>query len=158
MATGNCLRTTVLLALNKYPAQTIFTFVDMGPRLITITHHNAIAGPYHRNGAAILDVQHAFARTPDEAHAIIKRHGATMLLLCPNAAESTNYKARSPNGFYAQMAKNEVPAWLTPLPSRQNPRCGSSRSTDTPVILTKVRIQSQAAPPPATLDPGSSPG
>ncbi len=116
MATGNCLRTTVLLALNKYPAQTIFTFVDMGPRLITITHHNAIAGPYHRNGAAILDVQHAFGRTPDEAHAIIKRHGATLLLLCPNAAESTNYKARSPNGFYAQMAKNQVPAWLTPLP------------------------------------------
>ncbi|MBP2514230.1 AcrB/AcrD/AcrF family protein [Sphingomonas sp. PvP018] len=116
MATGNCLRTTVLLALNKYPAQTIFTFVDMGPRLITITHHNAIAGPYHRNGAAILDVQHAFTRTPDEAHAIIKRHGATLLLLCPNAAESTNYKARSPNGFYAQMAKNQVPAWLTPLP------------------------------------------
>jgi len=106
----------VLLALNKYPAQTIFTFVDMGPRLITITHHNAIAGPYHRNGAAILDVQHAFARTPDEAHAIIKRHGATLLLLCPNAAESTNYKARSPNGFYAQMAKNQVPTWLTPLP------------------------------------------
>ncbi len=116
MATGNCLRTTVLLALNKYPAQTIFTFVDMGPRLITITHHNAIAGPYHRNGAAILDVQHAFGRTPDEAHAIIKRHGATLLLLCPNAAESTNYKARSPKGFYARMAKNEVPAWLTPLP------------------------------------------
>ncbi|MDY1009329.1 AcrB/AcrD/AcrF family protein [Sphingomonas sp. CFBP9019] len=120
MATGNCLRTTVLLALNKYPAQTIFTFVDMGPRLITITHHNAIAGPYHRNGAAILDVQHAFARTPDEAHAIIKRHGATLLLLCPNAAESTNYKARSPNGFYAQMAKNQVPTWLTPLPLPRN--------------------------------------
>jgi hypothetical protein len=116
MATGNCLRTTVLLALDKYPAQTIFTFVDMGPRLITITHHDAIAGPYHRNGDAILDVQHAFGGTADQAHAIIKRHGATMLLLCPNAAESTNYKARSPKGFYAQMAKNEVPAWLTPLP------------------------------------------
>ena len=120
MATGNCLRTTVLLALNKYPAQTVFTFVDMGPRLITITHHDAIAGPYHRNGAAILDVQHAFGRSPDAAHAIIKRHGATLLLLCPNAAESTNYKARSPNGFYARMAMNEVPAWLTPLPLPRN--------------------------------------
>ena len=119
-ATGNCLRTTVLLALNKYPAQTVFTFVDMGPRLITITHHDAIAGPYHRNGDAILDVQHAFGGTPDQARAIIKRHGATMLLLCPNAAESTNYKARSPKGFYARMAKNEVPAWLTPLPLPAN--------------------------------------
>ncbi len=115
-ATGNCLRTTVLSALNRYPAQTVFTFVDMGPRLITITHHDAVAGPYHRNGDAILDVQHAFTGTADGAHAIIRRHGATMLLLCPNAAESTNYKARGPKGFYAQMARNEVPGWLTPLP------------------------------------------
>jgi hypothetical protein len=115
-ATGNCLRTTVLAALNRYPAQTVFTFVDMGPRLITITHHDAIAGPYHRNGEAILDVQHAFTNGTDAAHAIIRRHGATLLLLCPNAAESTNYKSRGPNGFYAQMARNQVPAWLTPLP------------------------------------------
>ncbi len=115
-ATGNCLRTTVLAQLDRYPAQTIFTFVDLGPRLITITHHDAIAGPYHRNGDAILDVQHAFDGPPDRAHAIIRRHGATMLLLCPNAAESTNYKARGPNGFYAQMSRNQVPSWLTPLP------------------------------------------
>ena len=42
--------------LDRLPSQTIFTFVDIGPRLITLTHHDAIAGPYHRNGAAILDV------------------------------------------------------------------------------------------------------
>ena len=75
-----------------------------------------MAGPYHRNGAAILDVQHAFGGTSDQAHAIMKRHGATLLLLCPNMAESTNYRARDPDGFYAQMASNRVPSWLTPLP------------------------------------------
>ena len=58
-----------LAPLDRYPAQTIFTFVDLGPRLITLTHHDAIAGPYHRNGDAILDVQHAFGRSPDEARA-----------------------------------------------------------------------------------------
>jgi hypothetical protein len=115
-STGNCVRYTVLKTLDRYPAQTIFTFVDLGPRLITVTHHNAIAGPYHRNGDAILDVQHAFGRSADEAHAIIRRHGATMLMLCPNHSESTNYRARDPGGFYGQLAHGEVPAWLTPLP------------------------------------------
>ena len=115
-ATGNCVRYTVLKALDHYPAQTIFTFVDLGPRLITVTHHNAIAGPYHRNGDAILDVQHAFGGTADQAHAIIRRHGATMLLVCPNHSESTNYRARDPGGFYDQLAHGQTPAWLTPLP------------------------------------------
>jgi hypothetical protein len=119
-STGSCVRYTVLKALDRYPAQTIFTFVDLGPRLITVTHHDAIAGPYHRNGDAILDVQHAFGGSADLAHAIIKRHGATMLLLCPNHSESTNYRARDPGGFYDQLAHGEVPAWLTPLPLPNN--------------------------------------
>lgn len=115
-ATGNCLRTTVLMQLNRYPKQTIFTFVDMGPRVITISHHDAVAGPYHRNGDAILDVQHAFGGTPDQARAIIKRHGATLLMVCPNAAEGTIYRSRDPGGFYDQLAHNRVPPWLKQLP------------------------------------------
>ena len=66
-STGRCLTLPSLRPLDRLPAQTIFTFVDLGPRLITLTHHNAIAGPYHRNGDAILDVHHAFERGPDEA-------------------------------------------------------------------------------------------
>ncbi|WP_374297431.1 AcrB/AcrD/AcrF family protein [Sphingomonas sp.] len=115
-ATGNCMRTTVLSRLNRYPAQTVFTFVDLGPRLIVTTHHSAIAGPYHRNGDAILDVQHAFQGSETQARAIMKRHGATLLLLCPNMSESTNYRARAPGGFYDRMASGWVPHWLTPLP------------------------------------------
>ena len=115
-STGQCLRTTVLAATNRYPAQTVFTFVDLGPRLIVLTHHSAVAGPYHRNGDAILDVQHAFGGTVDQAHAIIRRHGATLLLVCPNMSESTIYRARNPGGFYDQLAKGRTPMWLTPLP------------------------------------------
>ncbi|WP_188658683.1 AcrB/AcrD/AcrF family protein [Sphingomonas metalli] len=115
-ATGECMRTSRLMTLNRYPAATVFTFVDLGPRLITVTHHRAIAGPYHRNGAAILDVQHAFSRSPEQARAIMKRHGATLLLLCPNMAESTIYRSRNPGGFYDRMAHGMKYDWLTPLP------------------------------------------
>src|SRR5205823_7719128 len=32
------------------PKGMVFTFVDLGPRLIAVTHHEAVTGPYHRNG------------------------------------------------------------------------------------------------------------
>jgi hypothetical protein len=115
-ATGRCLTRPALAALDRYRAQTVFTFVDLGPRLIVLTHHDAIAGPYHRNGDAILDVQHAFGGTPEAAHAIMRRHGATLLVVCPNMAESTVYRARDPGGFYDQLAHRKTPGWLTPLP------------------------------------------
>jgi hypothetical protein len=115
-ATGQCVRTSVLARVNAYPKATVFTFVDLGPRLIVTTHHDAVAGPYHRNGDAILDVQHAFQGSEAQARAIMKRHGATMLMICPDMAESTNYRARAPGGFYDRMAHGWVPDWLTPLP------------------------------------------
>lgn len=115
-ASAWCPTIPALNPLNRLAPQTIFTFVDLGPRLITVTHHSAVAGPYHRNGDAILDVQHAFSRTPEEFRAIAKRHGATLLLICPNMPESTIYSVRHRKGFYARLVKGEVPAWLEPLP------------------------------------------
>jgi hypothetical protein len=98
------------------PATTILTFVDMGPRLITVTHHSAVAGPYHRNGPAILDVQHSFrSRDPEVAHGVMRRHGATLLLLCPGMSESTIYASESRHGFYKQLVSGQVPQWLEPV-------------------------------------------
>ncbi len=105
-----------LAQLDKLPPATMLTMVDLGPRLITITRHSAIAGPYHRNAEAILDVQHAFrATSPEVAHEVMERRGATMLLTCPGMAEATIYQARTPQGFYSQLVRDEVPAWLEPV-------------------------------------------
>ncbi|MEQ1548612.1 MAG: AcrB/AcrD/AcrF family protein [Chakrabartia sp.] len=119
-ASGQCTTLSKLRPITQLPAATILTFVDLGPRLITVTHHNAIAGPYHRNGAAIIDVHHAFDGTADEARTIARKHGATLVLICPNFAESTIYRTRSPKGFYVQLAKGQVPDWLTPVPLPTN--------------------------------------
>lgn len=97
------------------PPSTLFTHVDLGPRLIVMTHHKGIAGPYHRNERAILDVHHAFTGTPEAFRPIARRYGAQYLLVCPNMAETTIYRSRSPNGFYGQLAKGKVPAWLDPV-------------------------------------------
>lgn len=119
-ASGRCVTLPAMKPLNRIPATTMFTFNDLGPRLIVLTHHKAISGPYHRNGAAILDTQHAFTRTPGEARAIMRRHGATILLVCPNMAESTVYRARAPKGFYGRLANGEAFDWLEPVPLPKN--------------------------------------
>lgn len=115
-AGGLCVTVPAMEPLNQLPRATIFTFVDLGPRLITLTHHDAVAGPYHRNGDAILDVHHAFKGSPEQARAIMKEHGATLMLVCPNMAESTVYRDRAPGGFYDRLAHGETFDWLTPVP------------------------------------------
>jgi hypothetical protein len=116
IANARCPSLSAMKPVAQLPATTIFTFVDLGPRLITVTHHKAIAGPYHRNGDAILDVHHAFGGTPENARAIMLRHGATLLMTCPNMSESTVHRYRHKTGFYARLAKGERFDWLTPVP------------------------------------------
>lgn len=113
---GNRCRTLpALQPLNQLPAATIFTLVDLGPRLIAVTHHSAISGPYHRNGTAILDIHHAFDGSPETFRKIAAAHGATYLLVCPGFAEGTIYQARSRNGFYARVLRGETFGFLQPV-------------------------------------------
>ncbi|MEP9359246.1 AcrB/AcrD/AcrF family protein [Sphingomonas sp. KR3-1] len=118
-ANNACARMSNLRVLNDLPAATLFTHVDLGPRLITVTHHSAIAGPYHRNGRAILDVHHAFTWATPNFRPIAAAHHAQYLLICPDMSETTLYRARGPNGFYAQLIKGQVPAWLEPVTLRE---------------------------------------
>ena len=115
-ANGRCPTLRALRGLSAIPPSTMLTLIDFGPRLIAMTRHEALAGPYHRNGTAILDVQHAFTdSSPEVAHEVMRRHGATMLLLCPGMSETTVYAARNRKGFYQQLVDGDVPAWLEPV-------------------------------------------
>jgi hypothetical protein len=113
-ANARCPTLYSMRPIAQLPAATIFTFVDLSPRLITVTHHRAISGPYHRNGDAILDVHHAFDGSADQAEKIVRKHKSDLLLICPNMSESTLYASRSPKGFYVQLSKGQVPDWLEP--------------------------------------------
>jgi hypothetical protein len=107
-----CPTMPALLPVARQPKGLILTFVDLGPRLITVTHHDALAGPYHRNGADILDVQRAFRGSVDNAHAMVVRRRVDYVLICPNLSEATVYVAEAPKGFYRQLVTGRVPPWL----------------------------------------------
>ncbi len=114
-ANGRCRTLPALEILDQLPPATIFTMVDLGPRLIATTHHSALAGPYHRNGKTILDIHHAFDGKADGFRPIAARHHATYLLVCPNFPEGTIYQSRNPGGFYADLMRGIKPEWLIPV-------------------------------------------
>ncbi|MFP5329579.1 MAG: AcrB/AcrD/AcrF family protein [Alphaproteobacteria bacterium] len=99
----------------QQPKGVVFTFLDYSPRLITLTHHDAIMGPYHRNGEQIADVMKAFRGDADNARRTFAKYRADYLLTCPDSSTTTIFMAEAPKGFYAQLAKGQVPPWLTPV-------------------------------------------
>jgi hypothetical protein len=115
-ANRRCPTLPSLRPLNRLTPAIVFTHVDLGPRLAVATHHRTITGPYHRNEAAILGVHRAFQGSDEQFLTIARRYGATYLLTCPNMAETTVYRARSPQGFYARLSAGQVPDYLEPVP------------------------------------------
>src|SRR4029078_4754233 len=61
------------------PQGMVFTFIRLGPRMITFTHHDAVAGPYRRNGQQIADVMNAFRGDAYQAHRLIAKYHSTYL-------------------------------------------------------------------------------
>jgi hypothetical protein len=107
-------------AIAQQPKGMVFTFVDLGPRLITVTHHSTVTGPYHRNGQQIADVMKAFRGDEAQARRIIAKYRSDYLLVCPNMSTATIFRAETPNGFYSQLSRGRVPSWLTPVPLPKN--------------------------------------
>jgi hypothetical protein len=98
------------------PKGLVFTFVDLGPRLIALTHHDTITGPYHRNWRQIVDVMHAWRGSAQQAHQIIvDKYHSNYVLSCPNSSTTTIFTSEVPKGFYGQLEHGEVPKWLQPV-------------------------------------------
>ena len=119
-ANNLCPSLGALKPVAQVPKGQVLTFVDLGPRLITVTHHDAVAGPYHRNGADIIDVMKAFRGSAEAARATIERRRIDYVLICPGLSESTVYASQAKQGFYMQLARGRVPQWLQPVPLPAN--------------------------------------
>ena len=121
-ANKRCPSLAAMAAIDVQPKGTIFTFIDLGPRLIVTTHHDTIGGPYHRNDRAIADVMKAFRGDEAQARRIISEYRSDYLLVCPDMSTATIFMAETPNGFYGQLMKGKIPDWLQPVElSRDSP-------------------------------------
>jgi hypothetical protein len=104
-----------LHAIALQPRGRVMTFVDLGPRLIAVTPHDAVAGPYHRNGQQIADVMNFWRGSEAQAHALAQKYRSNYVLSCPNSSTTTIFTSETPQGFYVQLQRGHVPGWLTPV-------------------------------------------
>jgi hypothetical protein len=114
-ANALCPSLGALRPIAMVPKGVVLTSVDLGPRLITVTPHDAIAGPYHRNSRDIIDVMRAFRGSADQAKAIVAARRVNYVLVCPALSETTIYATAAPKGFYVQLMRGQVPNWLAPV-------------------------------------------
>lgn len=114
-ANNECPSLAALAPVARQRRGMIFTFIDLGPRLIVATHHDAVGGPYHRNDVMIADVMNAFRGDEPQAHRIIDEYRSDYVLICPYMSTATIFMSEAPGGFYTQLAKGKVPAWLQPV-------------------------------------------
>jgi hypothetical protein len=140
-ANAYCSTIPAHVPLTKLKPGKIFTFVDLSPRLIALTRHSAITGPYHRNDDLIVDVHRAFRADPQGALGIITRHHPDYVMICPDSSESTLYLRANRNGLYARLASGNAPAWLEPI----------TLSGSSPFKIWRF-VQEKAEPAQAQLD------
>jgi hypothetical protein len=114
-ANGSCPTLRALRPIALQPKGYVLTHVDLGPRLIAVTHHDALAGPYHRNHRDIVATMHAFRGTAEQARRTVEARRIDYVLICPNLSETTIYASQAKNGFYVQLVRGQVPDWLEPV-------------------------------------------
>lgn len=127
-ANRSCSSLVNIAPIHRLPKAMIFTFIDLGPRMIVATHHDVVGGPYHRNDKAIADAMKAFRGDEAQAHRIVREYHSDYVLICPHMSTATIFMSEAPKGFYGQLTKGKVPAWLEPV---ELPK-------DSPFVMWKV--------------------
>jgi hypothetical protein len=112
-------------ALDRLPPTDLFAPLDIGPNLLVYSHHRVIATGHHRGSAAMRDVIDAFIGTPEQAHAIVRRRHATMVVLCPDINEPQYYADAAPDGLAARLLKASRPRGCNRSIPRRVRTCGS---------------------------------
>ena len=56
-----------------------------------------------------------FRGSEAQARTNLAKYRAGYLLICPNSSTTTIFMSEAPKGFYAQLNRGQVPAWLTSI-------------------------------------------
>ena len=107
-----CLENDEISKLAVLRAGNVMAPLDASPSILLETQHRIVASSHHRNHAAMHDVIATFIGTAEEARVIIAKRRIDYVVVCPGQAETTLYKLRAPDGFWAQIDAGQLPTWL----------------------------------------------
>jgi hypothetical protein len=101
----------------------------LGPWLMFSTNHHVLAGPYHRNGEGNLASINIMTGSEEQAHALLKKAGATLFAACPEFVDEEQILKEAPDGFLGQLSGGKKVDWLEPIAS----------TMDRPLKIWRVR-------------------
>ena len=111
-----CLDAAAIAALDRMPATTILTPIDLGAPLIFWTRHSFVATPHHRNKQAMADTIRVFAGDPARAEALVREQQAALIVFCRSANDFTQYRGARRDSLAAQLYAGKPPLWLQAVP------------------------------------------
>ena len=109
-----------LARLNAFPRSNILAPFDFGPRILLLTPHGVLATSHHRNDKAMGDQIRIFTSAPDVARSLLESHNIRYIVVCNEEPELDFYAKKHPEGFWAQLAKDQKPDWLQSVQLRDN--------------------------------------
>ncbi|KGB54659.1 hypothetical protein FG91_01810 [Sphingopyxis sp. LC81] len=112
----DCLDPAAIADLNRLPATTILTPIDLGAPVIFWTRHSLVATPHHRNKEAMADSIRVFAGDPGHAEALVRKQAATLIVFCRTANDLSKYRRARKDALAAQLYAGTPPAWLEAVP------------------------------------------
>jgi hypothetical protein len=109
-----CNRQEQYSELAKLPAGMVMSDINSGPPILVFTGHWAIGGPYHRNGAAILDMLDFFETDLEKPRDIAARRGIDYVYFC-DTGDFTRAEAEASASLAGRIVLGTEPGWLERL-------------------------------------------
>ncbi|WP_051321000.1 hypothetical protein [Rhizobium mesoamericanum] len=113
----SCSSKTSLAPLAAMPSGLVAAPSDMGVSILRFTDNRILAAPYHRNQGGMLTEIHIGLASSQEADALLKEAGVSILAFCANNPQTRELATIKPDGLYGQLEKGVVPAYLKPMPA-----------------------------------------
>ncbi|GGH07897.1 hypothetical protein GCM10007036_03090 [Alsobacter metallidurans] len=113
-----CMDLREYAGLAREPAALVLSTLDMGPFILAASPHAVMSAPYHRQATGILDGHRILAAAPDEAFALLKARGISLVALCSRSPHNALYASMAPNGLQSRLTRGEAVDGLQPLETR----------------------------------------
>ena len=115
--TPRCLSAPTVQKLAKLPPTTIFAALDIAPTLLAHTAHSVTATGHHRNSDAIYTSLAVQMAPPEQAEAMVRASGATLVALCRDSSGLPLMRRAAPDGLAAALYRGATVSWLVREPA-----------------------------------------
>jgi hypothetical protein len=114
---GACSKPDAIRDLASLPAGLFASHIDMGAYIAGLTHHRALAAPYHRIANAIIANYEIFsARDPQGAAAVLKQQHVDYVVICRGLDGPPSATPEWKGTLRADLVNGKAPAYLVPVP------------------------------------------